>query len=113
MYNRLLSRGLAVGLLLSSTVVAAGEADFDAALEPCINGGVSAQGIYPTQALEDTAALTAADTDYALEPCISGAVSADGTMSTEVAADPTAIGDDSDGALSVFDDFGEQYRLIP
>jgi len=39
--------------LSMSTVGHADEQDYE--LEPCINGGVSATGLYPSQAIENTA----------------------------------------------------------
>lgn len=44
-------------------------------LEPCINGGVSASGLYPSQALENRFG-TFNDSD--LEPTLNGGVSASG-----------------------------------
>jgi len=44
-------------------------------LEPAVNGAVSTSGLYPTQAVED-AVLAAGEN--ALEPAINGAVSDDG-----------------------------------
>ena len=49
-------------------------------LEPCLNGEVSASGLYPTQAIED-AVLAAGEN--ALEACLNGAVSADGLYPSE------------------------------
>ena len=51
-------------------------------LEPCINGAVSANGLYPTQAMED-AALMAAQKDTALEPHINGEVSPTGRYASQ------------------------------
>lgn len=39
--------------LLAFAVAAEESAPADLSLEPCINGGVSASGTYPTQAMED------------------------------------------------------------
>ena len=57
----------------------------DLALEPAVNGSVSASGLYPTQAQEDAALRR--ESRYALEPCINGAVSASGTYVTQAAED--------------------------
>jgi hypothetical protein len=105
--TRTLSAILAAGLLgLAGTTVAA-EAVNPNALEPCINGQVSASGLYPTQAEEDAArarpdpsldgrvsasglyptqavedAVRAAG-EYALEPSLNGEVSSDGLYPSE------------------------------
>ncbi len=50
-------------------------------LEPCINGGVSAGGIYPTQAAEDLANSYREQSelaDLAYEPRVNGGVSSSG-----------------------------------
>jgi hypothetical protein len=65
---------------VSASGLYASQADEDAArkaqrLEPAVNGEVSTSGLYPTQAVED-AVLTAGEN--ALEPAINGAVSDDG-----------------------------------
>lgn len=74
---------LSVGLtLLLSTSLAVAQFADDLALEPCINGGVSATGTHVDQASEDLARAIepiVADDTYVLEPCINGGVSADGT----------------------------------
>ncbi len=57
--------------------VNAGNLDF----EPCVNGGVSASGSYPTQALEDEYG------PYGLEPSINGQVSATGLYPTQALED--------------------------
>lgn len=61
---------LAAGLFL---VPFAGWADTYSALdlEPCINGGVSSTGLFPSQALEDE--YNAAVTRLESEPCTTGA----------------------------------------
>lgn len=60
----------------------------DQALEPCINGGVSATGLYETQALEDAAS---------------------GNNMQFTASDDDSIGDGEDDVISAFgghrDDF--------
>jgi hypothetical protein len=62
-----------IALLLSClSLVVASVAAAAESLEPCINGGVSATGNYPSQELEDAQR-------YALEPCMNGAVSATGS----------------------------------
>lgn len=59
-------------------------------LEPCMNGGVSAAGLFVDQGREDLvtqlAPIMSAD-EFALEPCINGDVSALGTMPVELSAD--------------------------
>jgi hypothetical protein len=52
---------LTLGLLLPlSNVALAGGGGFNPeSLEPCMNGEVSASGLYPTQALEDRARIEA------------------------------------------------------
>jgi hypothetical protein len=46
---------LPLGLLLSGAVASVSADDGDYSLEPCINGGVSASGLYASQADEDRA----------------------------------------------------------
>ena len=77
---------------LTQTVQAATEED----LEPCINGGVSATGLYVSQAEEDRTMLSElVDSDQIfdeleLEPCVNGGVSATGMYhSQEVEEDMT------------------------
>jgi hypothetical protein len=55
------------------------------ALEPSINGGVSASGLFPSQELEDAylAELAAEE----LEPCINGDVSETGLFVSQVEED--------------------------
>ena len=59
-------------------------------LEPCINGGVSASGTYPTQAAEDLAKARQEQSDLgdlAYEPCINGGVSSSGRYSSQIMED--------------------------
>ena len=76
----------------SLIVLAAGAfATDDLALEPCIDGGVSAMGTHASQYEEDLARI--ADRidpidELALEPCINGDVSPDGTAIGSVDAEP-------------------------
>jgi hypothetical protein len=67
--------GFIVAGLFGLANVALATAPFDpSALEPCINGAVSASGRYPTQAEEDTARAEVQRLDRAM----SGQVSASG-----------------------------------
>jgi hypothetical protein len=50
-------------------------------LEPCINGRVSAYGLYPTQELDDRAQ------ELVLEPCINGQVSESGLYVSQLFED--------------------------
>ncbi len=62
------------------TAVQADQAS-DLELEPCINGGVSAGGLYPTQTAEDLATSRHTETEageLAYEPCVNGGVSSSG-----------------------------------
>ena len=55
-------------------------------LEPCINGGVSASGLYPTQAAEDLATSREAESEagkLAYEPCVNGGVSSSGRYASQ------------------------------
>lgn len=57
-------------------------------LEPCVNGEVSASGLFPTQEAEDqfiTSRLQASNWD--LEPCINGDVSPSDMFPSQVAED--------------------------
>ena len=71
-----------------STAQAGQVTDLD--LEPCINGGVSASGTYPTQEMEE---LTHAFQDgsefgsLAYEPCVNGEVSSSGRYPTQMMED--------------------------
>jgi hypothetical protein len=64
---------LTAGLLATAPAWAAS----DHALEPCINGEVSASGLYPTQAAEDNR----------YEACLNGEVSASGSYPTQALED--------------------------
>jgi hypothetical protein len=68
-------------VLLSSALVAA-----ELSLEPCINGGVSATGLYASQPLEDAAHVAITQT-WELEPCIDGGVSASGLYASQTEED--------------------------
>ncbi len=59
------------------------------ALEPSINGGVSASGLFASQAEEDAylADLQADKLAEELEPCINGGVSANGLFASQVEED--------------------------
>ncbi|MDJ0891822.1 MAG: hypothetical protein QNK18_11610 [Gammaproteobacteria bacterium] len=59
-------------------------------LEPCINGGVSASGTYPTQAAEDLASSYQRGSelvDLAYEPCVNGGVSSSGRYTSQALED--------------------------
>jgi hypothetical protein len=55
------------------------------ALEPCIDGGVSATGLFASQAEEDR--FTLEQLALELEPCINGEVSADGRFTSQAEED--------------------------
>jgi hypothetical protein len=81
---------LAPTLLAVSTLAAADHFDRDPyALEPSINGGVSATGLFASQEAEDR--YLAAQRRYRealeLEPCINGGVSATGLFASQVDED--------------------------
>jgi len=91
---------LSVGALALSLVAGAAVAG-GLSLEPAINGAVSANGLYPTQALQDQAERRKAE--LALEPCINGAVSASGkyvSQAAEDAARTAALASTSDDSQS-------------
>ena len=79
-----------------STVQAESVENLD--LEPCINGGVSATGNYPSQAAEDHALArseVSKSEDLQLEPCVNGGVSALGrypNQAQERVSNPSADG---------------------
>ncbi len=59
-------------------------------LEPCINGGVSASGNYPTQAAEDLAKSYRTEsqvTNLDYEPCVNGGVSSSGRYTSQIMED--------------------------
>ena len=58
--------------------------DFNLDLEPCINGEVSASGLFQTQEAEDRFIRAK---QLALEPCINGEVSESGLFSNQEAED--------------------------
>jgi hypothetical protein len=81
---------LAVTLLVASTLTAADHFDRDPyALEPSINGGVSATGLFASQDAEDR--YLAAQRRYRkaleLEPCMNGGVSATGLFASQAEED--------------------------
>jgi hypothetical protein len=71
--------------LLCGAVLAGHEEADPYALEPSINGGVSASGLFASQAKED--AYLAALAAEALEPCINGGVSANGLFASQTEED--------------------------
>jgi hypothetical protein len=88
MNKRLLILGSIPALLLAGVVAQASEFG-EHALEPSINGGVSATGLFASQAEEDRyfARREALADSLKLEPCINGAVSARGLFPTQAEAD--------------------------
>ena len=68
-------------VLLPSALVAA-----ELSLEPCINGGMSATGLYASQALQNAAHAAVTQT-WELEPCINGGVSASGLNASQTEED--------------------------
>ena len=72
-------------VLLCGAVLAGHEAVDPYALEPGINGGVSASGLFASQEEEDAylAELAAEE----LEPCINGDVSANGLFASQAEVD--------------------------
>ena len=79
-----LSTALATALLAGSAAALADTTDH--ALEPCLNGEVSATGLFPSQAAEDAHHRASASTN-ALEPAINGEVSASGLYPTQALED--------------------------
>lgn len=80
--------------ILAATALSAGvQAATDEDLEPCINGGVSATGLYASQAEENQAKQFAIVKNsriaggLELEPCINGGVSATGLYVSQGAED--------------------------
>jgi len=61
--------------------------NYDLDLEPCINGEVSASGLFPSQEAEDRFYEAQLDVDLDLEPCINGEVSASGLFPNQEAED--------------------------
>ena len=84
MNKRLISIGLAQALLTTS-VLADHPNIGEFALEPSINGGVSATGQFASQAEEDRYLLERAA--LALEPCINGGVSMSGGFASQYEED--------------------------
>ena len=79
-HTRILKTLVAAGLLgLAGAALATGTPGPNA-LQPCVNGEVSASGRYPSQAIED--AVRAAG-EHALEPSLNGEVSSDGLYPSE------------------------------
>lgn len=81
----LIGLGLAQALVTGSVLAGS---DIDRyALEPCINGGVSATGVFASQAEEDAYLSAQRARELALEPCINGDVSATGLFATQAEED--------------------------
>jgi hypothetical protein len=78
--TRTLSALVAAGLLGLAGSALAADPVRPNALQPCVNGEVSASGLYPSQAVED--AVLAAGVS-ALEPALNGEVSSDGLYPSE------------------------------
>lgn len=72
-------------ILLCSAAIADHPYKDPYALEPSINGGVSATGMFASQAEED--AYLAERLALELEPCINGGVSANGLFASQDAQD--------------------------
>jgi len=78
--------GLALTQVLLFSAAMAGHQYADPyALEPSINGGVSATGLFPSQAEED--AYLANQLGMELEPCINGDVSSTGLFASQAEED--------------------------
>lgn len=57
-------------------------------LEPCVNGEVSASGLFPTQEAEDRFIISQLQaSNWDLEPCINGDVSSSGMFPNQDAED--------------------------
>jgi hypothetical protein len=80
---RTLNALLTAGLLGLSGATLAAEPVSPNALEPCINGQVSASGLYPSQAEEDAARAA----ERQPEPSLDGQVSASGLYPTQAIED--------------------------
>jgi hypothetical protein len=99
--HKTLNALMLTGLLGLSGSALAGDATSQNALEPCINGQVSASGLYATQAGEDAARQA-----QRLEPALNGEVSASGLYPTQaiedavLAAGETALEPAINGAVS-------------
>lgn len=80
---------IAAAFALSQNVQASTSDDF----EPCINGGVSENGLYVSQEQEDRARQLASvdniliDDELELEPCIDGGISSSGLYVSQEAED--------------------------
>jgi hypothetical protein len=70
-------------MVAATSAVASPFNDID--LEPALNGGVSASGLFPTQDLEDRygSAIASPFNDIDLEPALNGGVSASGLFPTQ------------------------------
>jgi hypothetical protein len=80
MNTQLLKIGIAQALLIAGVTAQASHVD-PYALEPSINGGVSASGLFASQAAEDR--YHAERLALELEPCINGSVSASGRFASQ------------------------------
>ena len=80
MNTRLLHLGIIPALLIAGVTAQASHGEY--ALEPSINGGVSATGLFASQAEEDRYF-----TSLELEPCINGGVSSTGLFASQAEED--------------------------
>jgi hypothetical protein len=82
MNTRQITLGLALALLTTGALADSTTID-EYALEPSINGGVSATGMFPSQEEEDRYLANLREIELDLEPCINGGVSAGGLFSSQ------------------------------
>ncbi len=88
--NKLLVTTAAAAFIFSAHGAVAGDIDLIAYdLEPCINGDVSATGLFASQEEEDRllAERQALETELDLEPCMDGGVSATGNYASQAEED--------------------------
>lgn len=90
---------VALGFAGSTVIFSSAFAAGDLSLEPCINGAVSASGLYASQEIEDRA-LAAYTQAWELEPCINGRVSKTGQFPSQSLEDASrgVIADATDPA---------------
>ncbi len=83
-----MKKSIQIALLGLSMVSVSTLADVNLELEPCINGEVSASGLFPTQAAEDAYNMALQQAEVLeLEPCINGDVSESGLFESQAAED--------------------------
>jgi hypothetical protein len=97
--------------ILAATVLAQGvQAATEEGLEPCINGGVSATGLYASQAEENQAKQLGIVKNsriagkFDLEPCIDGGVSATGLYVSQEAEDLARKRNEAEEQVAQVDD---------